>query len=161
MDCANRSHRVFNNMAAQIKATAITRESFRPTRKSGDLFIGSSRCIYVRGLYHCLGAFGKGNFCRTRVADVDMNSGHIMFSRSWVRLEDIVSVAAALARRPRKLARGKWNAKGRTSVPTYLRLVVLTTFYAAALPQVRQIPASHSSSDAALIEGGQIFAARC
>jgi cytochrome c oxidase cbb3-type subunit 3 len=90
-----------------------------------------------------------------------MNSGHIMFSRSWVRLEDIVSVAAALARRPRKLARGKWNAKGRTSVPTYLRLVVLTTFYAAALPQVRQIPASHSSSDAALIEGGQIFAARC
>src|SRR5260370_25105953 len=65
MDWANRSHRVFNETAAKIRTIAITRQPFRPTRKSGELFIGSSRCIYVRGLYHCLGAVGKSNFSQS------------------------------------------------------------------------------------------------
>src|SRR5207253_2286167 len=99
---------------AQISTIAITREPFRPTRESGELFIGSSRCIYVRGLYHCWGAVGKSNFSRSEKAGVHMNSGHIMFSRSWIRLQDIVSMTARFARRPRELARTKWNASGRT-----------------------------------------------
>ena len=90
-----------------------------------------------------------------------MNSDPILFSRSWIRWEDIVSVVAPLARRPRKLARGQWNANGWTRVSTLVRLVVLTTVSAAALPQARQNSVSNNSADAALMEGGQIFAERC
>ncbi len=103
----------------------------------------------------------RATFHGVKTAGAHMNSGHIMFSRSWIRLQDIVSMTARFARRPRELARTKWNASGRTCALILVRLVVLTTVYTAALLHARQNPVSKNSSDTAFREGVQIFAARC